>query len=81
MVKGKHGATNNDIVRPSHFEYASPPVPIVDGHKGDGELKPRICFDYQALNVSTVSDKFPMPDVDEELVPIGTTITSQPWTL
>jgi len=60
-------------IRRSHSEYASPPVPVVDGHKGDGDPKPRICFDYRALNAATVSDKFPMPDVDEELAGIGTT--------
>ena len=59
------------MIRRSHSEYASPPVPVVDGHKGDGDPKPRICFDYRALNAATVSDKFPMPDVDEELAAIG----------
>ncbi len=46
---------------------------MVDGHKEDGDPKPRICFDYRALNAATVSNKFPMPDVDEELEGIGTT--------
>ena len=58
-------------IRRSHSEYASPPMPVMDGQKGDGDPTPRICFDYRALNAVIVSDKFPMPDVDEELAAIG----------
>ena len=57
----------NGLVRPSKPPYAAPPVPVMDGHKGDGTPKPCICFYYRALNAQTKSDMYPMPLVDEEL--------------
>ena len=63
----------NGLIRPSKSPYAAPPVPVMDGHKGDGAPKPRICFDYdyRALNAQTKSDMYPMPLVDEELAAVN----------
>ncbi len=69
----------NGLVRPSKSPYAAPPVPVMDGHKGDGAPKPRICFDYRALNAQTRSDMYPMPLVDEELAAVNVVLNHGPY--
>lgn len=50
------------IIRPSHSDYA---VPVVIVPKKDGTK--RICVDYRPLNKKTVRDRFPIPNIDEQI--------------
>ena len=51
-----------DIIEPSCSEWSSPIVPI---RKKDGSL--RMCIDYRQLNRVTVSDKFPVPNLNDSI--------------
>ena len=50
------------IIQPSQSEYASPIVVVL---KKDGSY--RVCVDYCELNKKIVRDKFPMPNVEEQV--------------
>lgn len=50
------------IVSDSNSPYASPVLLV---NKGNGEK--RLCVDYRKLNLQTVTQPFPMPDVDAQL--------------
>ncbi|GFV90601.1 retrovirus-related Pol polyprotein from transposon 412 [Trichonephila clavipes] len=53
---------NEDIIRPSSSEYASPNVMV---KKKDGSS--RMCIDYKKLNHKLVKDKFPLPIIEDVL--------------
>jgi hypothetical protein len=50
----------NDVIRPSHSSWASPPVLV---RKKDGTV--RWCIDYRRLNEVTVKDVFPLPLIEQ----------------
>ena len=49
-----------DVIEPSKSPWSSPVVPI---RKPDGTI--RLCVDYRRLNKVTISDKFPMPHLQD----------------
>lgn len=53
---------NNDIIRESFSEYASPII-LVAKKSGDT----RLCVDYRALNQKTLKEKYPMPLIDDQI--------------
>ncbi|GFX56913.1 retrovirus-related Pol polyprotein from transposon 412 [Trichonephila clavipes] len=53
---------NEDIIRPSSSDYASP---IVMVKKKDGSS--RMCIDYRKLNQKLAKDKFPLPLIEDVL--------------
>ncbi len=48
------------IIRPSTSSWSSPIVPVT---KKDGSI--RICINYQALNLKTVHNVYPLPNISE----------------
>ena len=55
-----------DIIEPSKSPWSSPLVPI---RKPDGSI--RLCVDYWKLNLVTISDQFPMPNLLDAVVNWG----------
>ena len=69
---------HNDIIRPSISPYSAPVILVP---KKNNDL--RLVVDYRALNKQVVSDKFPLPRIDEILDSISNKnkiITSLYWT-
>nr|XP_029729127.1 uncharacterized protein K02A2.6-like [Aedes albopictus] len=52
----------NGIIQPSESEYASAVVVVP---KKDGSR--RVCVDYREINKKMIRDKFPMPNVEEQI--------------
>lgn len=50
------------IVEPCSSEYASP---VVVAKKKDG--CPRLCIDYRKLNRVMVRDKYPLPNIEDQI--------------
>lgn len=62
---------HNGIIRKSNSPYSSP-IWIVPKHlDASGKKKWRIVVDYRKLNEISVSDKFPIPNIDEILDKLG----------
>lgn len=53
---------DDDIVRPSWSQYASP---VVLAKKKDGTA--RLCIDYRQLNKKIVKDRYPLPVIEDQL--------------
>ena len=53
---------SSNRIRPSDSPYGAP---ILLAKKKDGGL--RICIDYRALNKNTITDSYPLPQIDEML--------------
>ena len=50
---------SSDIIEMSNSSWSSPCVPV---RKSDGSL--RLCIDYRKLNAATITEKFPMPNLN-----------------
>ncbi|KAI5738823.1 hypothetical protein M8J77_011604 [Diaphorina citri] len=50
------------VIRPSRSPYASPAFPVPKKTGGY-----RLCVDYRALNANTISEKFPLPLVQDQI--------------
>lgn len=50
------------IIKESESDYASPIV-LVKKKNGDS----RLCVDYRALNALTIRDRYPLPNIDEQI--------------
>jgi len=65
---------DSGIIRESHSPYAAP---IVLVRKKDGSL--RLCVDYRRLNSKTVRVQFPLPRIEESMMPLAVQSGSQRW--
>lgn len=50
------------IIQPSCSDFASPVVPV---KKKDGST--RVCIDYRKLNRKIIKDRYPLPNIDDQL--------------
>ena len=53
---------SSNHIQPSDSPYGAP---ILFAKKKDGGL--RMCIDYRALNKNTITDSYPLPQIDEIL--------------
>lgn len=59
------------IIRESNSSYCSP-LWVVSKKLDDSENKKyRVVVDYRGLNEITINDKFPIPNIDENLSKLG----------
>ena len=65
----------NGIIRESMSYMASPLVCVLEGKNGCDGI--RFAIDYRYVNQFTVSDAFPIPEVEDVIQKIGGNITSQ----
>lgn len=59
------------IIRPSKSPYNSPVWIVPKKLDASGERKFRMVIDYRKLNSITVSDKYPLPEINEVLAQLG----------
>lgn len=62
---------NQGIIRPSRSPYSSPLWIVPKKDDSDGNKQYRLVVDYRKLNELTVSDKFPIPNMDDILDKLG----------
>lgn len=60
----------NDLIEPSVSSFNSPVI-LVPKKSTDGTKKYRMCIDYRMVNKKLVTDKFPLPRIDEILDQLG----------
>lgn len=61
----------NGIIRPSKSPYNSPVWIVPKKLDASGEKKYRMVIDYRKLNTITISDKYPIPEINEVLANLG----------
>lgn len=59
------------IIRPSKSPYNSPIWMVSKKPKPNGELQYRMVIDYKRLNAVTISDAYPIPDINSTLASLG----------
>lgn len=65
---------DNGIIRHSTSPYSSPIWVVPKKLDASGKRKIRVVIDYRKINDKTVSDKFPIPQIDEILDNLGKSI-------
>lgn len=60
-----------NIIKPSNSPYNSPLWIVPKKSDNSGKQKWRIVIDYRKLNEVTISDKFPLPNIDSTLEKLG----------
>lgn len=65
---------DNGIIRHSTSPYSSPIWVVPKKLDASGKRKVRVVIDYRKLNEKTVSDKFPIPQIEEILDNLGKSI-------
>ena len=72
MQKHINKLLNDDIVEPSNSEYNSPILLVPKKSlPGSEEKRWRLVIDYRQLNKKLVSDKYPLPRIDDILDQLG----------
>lgn len=63
----------NDLIEPSMASYNSPIILVPKkGYNNENKSKKwRLCIDYRRLNKKLITDKFPLPRIDEILENLG----------
>ena len=59
------------IIRPSRSPYNSPVWVVPKKIDASGERKHRLVIDYRKLNSVTISDKYPIPNINDTLAQLG----------
>lgn len=59
------------IIRPSRSPYNSPVWIVPKKAKPDGEKQWRLVIDFKRLNAVTISDTYPIPDINSTLASLG----------
>jgi len=62
---------NDGIIRPSRSPYNSPVWIVPKKADASGEKKYRMVIDYRKLNLVTIADKYPIPEINEVLAQLG----------
>lgn len=62
---------DDGIIRPSKSPYNSPVWIVPKKEDASGEKKYRIVIDYRKLNSVTISDRYPIPEVNDILANLG----------
>lgn len=60
-----------NIIRPSNSPYNSPIWVVPKKPKPNGEKQYRMVIDYKRLNSVTISDTYPIPDINNTLASLG----------
>jgi len=62
---------NDGIIRPSRSPYNSPVWIVPKKADASGVKKYRMVIDYRKLNLVTIADKYPIPEINEVLAQLG----------
>lgn len=65
---------DNGIIRHSTSPYSSPIWVVPKKLDASGKRKVRVVIDYRKINEKTISDKFPIPQIDEILDNLGKSV-------